>query len=79
MKMKTILLGSALSLAASAALAQDKVQVGVITTLSGPGGYLGADVRDGLQLAIDTTGAPVELVTTLHRHNWRRGVWYGGK
>ena len=22
---------------------------------------------------------PVELVTKLQRHNWRRGVWYGGK
>ena len=22
---------------------------------------------------------PEKLVERLHRHNWRRGVWYGGK
>ncbi len=30
------------------------VKIGMITTLSGPGGYLGADIRDGFQLAVDT-------------------------
>ncbi len=28
----------------------------MITTLSGPGGYLGADIRDAFQLAIDLEG-----------------------
>ncbi len=27
----------------------------------------------------DLPPMPAELVTTLQRHNWRRGVWYGGK
>lgn len=53
--------------AATPALAEDAVRIGVITTLSGPAGYLGQDVRDGLQLAIDMEGGtlggvPVELV-----------------
>lgn len=30
------------------------VKIGMITTLSGPGGYLGADIRDGFQLAVDS-------------------------
>ncbi len=30
------------------------IKIGMITTLSGPGGYLGADLRDAFQLAIDT-------------------------
>lgn len=52
---------------AAPALAEDAVKIGVITTLSGPAGYLGQDVRDGLQLAIDMEGGslggvPVELV-----------------
>jgi branched-chain amino acid transport system substrate-binding protein len=50
-----------------AAFAQEPVKIGVVTTLSGPGGYLGQDVRDGLKLAIDMEGGklggvPVELV-----------------
>ena len=35
------------------AFAADPVKIGMITTLSGPGGYLGEEVRDGFQLAID--------------------------
>jgi aryl-alcohol dehydrogenase-like predicted oxidoreductase len=27
----------------------------------------------------DLPAMPANLVTKLHRHNWRRGVWYGGK
>ena len=41
------------------------VKIGMITTLSGPGGYLGADIRDAFQLAADTGmfgGTKVELV-----------------
>ena len=41
------------------------VKIGMITTLSGPGGYLGADIRDGFQLAVDTGlfgSTKVELV-----------------
>lgn len=52
---------------ASPALAQQPVKIGMITTLSGPGGYLGQDIRDAFKLAIDMGGGklggvPVELV-----------------
>lgn len=53
--------------AAWPALAQEPVKIGMITTLSGPAGYLGQDIRDAFQLAIDMEGGklggvPVELV-----------------
>ena len=52
---------------AGAASAADPVKIGVITTLSGPGGYLGEDMRDAFQLAIDQEGGklggvPVSLL-----------------
>ena len=52
---------------ASAALAQTPVKIGMITSLSGPGGYLGQDIRDGFQLAIDLGGGklgdvPVQVI-----------------
>ncbi len=46
-------LGIGAALAASTALAADPVKIGMITTLSGPAGYLGEDVRDGFMLAMD--------------------------
>jgi len=39
-----------------AAAAQTPLKIGVITTLSGPGGYLGADIRDAIELAIELEG-----------------------
>lgn len=59
-----------LALAATAftlpALAQAPVKIGMITTLTGPGGYLGQDIRDAFKLAIDKDGklggVPVELI-----------------
>ncbi len=70
--MRTIKFGLALALAvsalmATAAAAQQPVKIGFITTLSGPGGYIGADARDAMQLAIDMEGGklggvPVQLV-----------------
>ena len=46
--LRFLLIGIALTgLAASAVCAQEPVKIGLITTLSGPAGYLGADVRDG--------------------------------
>jgi branched-chain amino acid transport system substrate-binding protein len=38
------------------AAAQDPVKIGFITTLSGPGGYLGEDLRDGFKLAVTQEG-----------------------
>lgn len=69
MKLSSVIKASVLAAfaAATPALAEDTIKIGVITTLSGPAGYLGQDVRDGLQLAIDMEGGklggvPVELV-----------------
>ncbi|MCR8726719.1 ABC transporter substrate-binding protein [Frigidibacter sp. ROC022] len=67
MKAKGLLIG--IGLAATLALpsqAEDAVEIGMITTLSGPAGYLGQDIRDAFQLAIDMEGGtlggvPVEL------------------
>ncbi|MDX3805752.1 ABC transporter substrate-binding protein [Bosea thiooxidans] len=68
MKLRGLLFGIAASLAAgaSAFAQQAPVKIGMITTLSGPGGYLGQDIRDAFKLAIDMEGGklggvPVEL------------------
>ena len=52
--MRFILAG--LALASFAAQAQEPVKIGFITTLSGPGGYLGEDIRDGFLLAVKAEG-----------------------
>lgn len=49
------------------AMAQDPVRIGFITTLSGGGGYLGQDIRDGFNLFVEMNdgrlgGVPVEVV-----------------
>jgi branched-chain amino acid transport system substrate-binding protein len=68
MNVRKWLVGLALSaVMAPAALSQEPVKIGLITTLSGPGGYLGADVRDAFQLAIEMQGGrlgdvPVRLL-----------------
>ncbi|UXM95080.1 ABC transporter substrate-binding protein [Bartonella sp. HY329] len=54
-------------IATSPLAAQEPVKIGMITTLSGPAGYLGQDLRDGFQLAIDMEGGklggiPVQLI-----------------
>ena len=51
---------AALTLAAGPASAKDPVKIGLITTLSGPAGYIGADIRDGFLLAVDLKGGPFE-------------------
>jgi branched-chain amino acid transport system substrate-binding protein len=54
-------------LAAVPVLAMEPVKIGMITTLSTKAGYLGEEIRDGFQLAIDQEGGklggvPVELL-----------------
>src|SRR6476660_920782 len=46
----------AMALAATAVNAADKVKVGFLSTLSGPGAGLGVDIRDGCALAVKTLG-----------------------
>src|SRR5258708_7785535 len=53
--------------AAQPAPAQAPVKIGMITTLSGPGGYIGEDVRDAFLLAMEEEkgmlgGVPVSLM-----------------
>lgn len=57
----------ALALAGPATAADGPIKIGMITTLSGPAGYLGQDIRDGFALAIEGNGGklggkPVELL-----------------
>ncbi len=61
------LLAALLLLSPLAARAADPVKIGIVTTLSGPGGYLGEDARDGFLLAVkDGNGAlggvPVQVL-----------------
>ncbi|WP_299756078.1 ABC transporter substrate-binding protein [uncultured Boseongicola sp.] len=67
MRLKTLLAATALCALATAGTAQDALKIGMITTLSGPAGYLGTDVRDGFLLAIEEEGGtlggvPVEVI-----------------
>jgi branched-chain amino acid transport system substrate-binding protein len=48
--------GAALTVTLGAAEAQDKLKVGVITTLSGPPAVLGQQLRNGFQLAVKDLG-----------------------
>lgn len=57
MTLKGLISGAAFALLSYApAMAQAPVKIGMVTTLSGPGGYLGADVRDAFNLAIEMEG-----------------------
>src|SRR5881628_1621717 len=55
MRSKLIAVGIALVFVVSAEAA-NKVKVGFISTLSGPSGALGVDIRDGFQLAVKLNG-----------------------
>src|SRR3954466_13999216 len=63
----TIAAAAALGFLAQPALAQEKLKIGVLTTLSGPPAALGVQQRNGFQLALKTMGGklggrPVELI-----------------
>ena len=54
---------------AASAFAADKIRVGLITTLSGPNGAIGVEIRDAFQLAIKLNGGrlgglPAEVLVT---------------
>ena len=57
MKIATIFAATtAVLLSLNAAQAQEKLKIGVITTLSGPPAVLGGQLRNGFQLAVKTLG-----------------------
>lgn len=63
----TVTAAATLTLLASPAQAADKVKVGMLSTLSGPGAGLGIDIRDGFNLALKHSGGkfgglPVEVI-----------------
>jgi branched-chain amino acid transport system substrate-binding protein len=49
----------AAAFAAAPAMAQQKVKIGFITTLSGPGGIIGEHMRNSVELALDQLGRKV--------------------
>ena len=57
---KVVLAGLAAALfSAGPALAQQKLKIGFISTFSGPGGVIGADMRNSVELALDHLGRKV--------------------
>src|SRR3954463_12680412 len=61
-----VVIAGGLALAAMQAAAADRVKIGFLSTLSGPGGALGIDIRDGFNLAVKHGGGklgnlPLEL------------------
>lgn len=55
-KTKMLLPAMVLALSSGAAMAQEKVKVGIMVTLSGPSAVLGQQARDGFNLAVKTLG-----------------------
>jgi branched-chain amino acid transport system substrate-binding protein len=63
----TLSAAAALIFIGGSAIAADKVKVGMLSTLSGPGAALGVDIRDGFNLAVKHSGGkfgglPVEVI-----------------
>lgn len=61
------LFAAAAACALTTAATAEALKIGMVTTLSGPAGYLGADVRDGFMLALEEEGGtlggvPVEVI-----------------
>ena len=54
--LRLMTVAAALACLAGTAHAADKVKVGLLTTLSGPGAALGIDIRDGFELAVKQAG-----------------------
>ena len=67
LRLGALSLAAAAALTAGSALAADKIKVGLLSTLSGPGSGLGIDIRDGFQLALKHSGGklgglPAEVI-----------------
>src|SRR5215217_7208262 len=56
---KSLALTAALGAMAMPAFAQDKVRIGVVTTLTGPAAVLGQQLRDGFNLAVKDLGGKI--------------------
>lgn len=59
MQMKTFGLLAAGLLAVSPAFSADRIKIGVISTLTGPGAVIGREVRDGMNLALENLGGKI--------------------
>ena len=57
--LRALCIASGFFLAAGPAAAQQKVKIGFITTLSGPQGVIGADMKNSVELALDHLGRKV--------------------
>ena len=55
-QLKLAVTAALLSVTTGPAIAQEKLKIGVIVTLSGPAAALGAQVRDGFTLAVKDLG-----------------------
>lgn len=60
--MQRLLTTASLLVAMAVPAYAEGTKIGVITTLSGPAGYLGEQIRDGLTLGLQASGAAFELV-----------------
>jgi branched-chain amino acid transport system substrate-binding protein len=72
--MRNDVLAAMLALCMGGAHAADKVKVGFLSTLSGPGAGLGVDIQDGFKLALKATGnklggLPAELIVVDDQQN----------
>src|SRR4051795_11425458 len=72
--MKTGCVALSMALAMTSVHAADKVKVGFLSTLSGPGAGLGVDIQDGFRLALKSLGGklgglPAELVVVDDQQN----------
>ncbi len=64
MTFRTLMLGAAIAaLSTAPSLAQDKVKVGMLTTLSGPPAVLGQHMRDGFNLFVKLNGGKLGGLT----------------
>jgi branched-chain amino acid transport system substrate-binding protein len=64
---KLLMLAAAATMAASSAIAADKVKIGFVTTITTPAGVIGKDMVDAVNLAIEDIGGkmaglPVEVI-----------------